>query len=262
MIFVAQRPVMLNGIGAVVERADLLDRALIVDLPIIDERRRREKREFWSAFEAARPALLGALLDAVSAALALAPHIRLAAKPRMADFAIWATAAEPGLGLGGSACMGAYASNRDSIHELALEASAVAAAVRMLADREAWKGTAAELLDTLNTIADEAAKKAKSWPPHPVAWPMPCAGWRPTSAPWAWPSPLPTRRRSASADGRSPSEREGGPSFLSFRPFRRALGAFQGTKGAFRGTMEVQPGTIRTIGTMPSPPVLVACGTP
>lgn len=167
MIFVAQRPVMLNGIGAVVERADLLDRALIVDLPLIDEHRRREKREFWAAFEAARPALLGALLDAVSAALALAPQINLEAKPRMADFAIWATAAEPGLGLEDGAFMAAYAGNRDSIHELALEASAVAASVRTLANREAWKGTAAELLAELGSIADEATKKAKSWPTTP-----------------------------------------------------------------------------------------------
>ena len=54
MIFVAQRPVMLNGIGAVVERADLLDRALIVDLPLIDEQRRRDKRS--SGRRSRRPA--------------------------------------------------------------------------------------------------------------------------------------------------------------------------------------------------------------
>src|SRR4029450_158107 len=77
VIFVAQRPVMLNGIDAVIGRADLLDRALIIDLPRIPDDKRRQRQELWSAFEAERPAMLGALLDAVVDALKRHPDTLL-----------------------------------------------------------------------------------------------------------------------------------------------------------------------------------------
>jgi hypothetical protein len=83
-IFVAQRPAMLNGIDAVISRPDLLDRAIIIDLPRIPEDRRRPRREFWSAFEVAPPRILGALLTAVSTALRYVGDVRLEALPRMA----------------------------------------------------------------------------------------------------------------------------------------------------------------------------------
>lgn len=167
IIFVAQRPVMLNGIDAVISRADLLDRALIIDLPRIPDHKRRQRREFWSAFEAARPAILGALLDAVAVALKRHSAITLVTLPRMADFAVWSVAAEPGLGLAEGAFLKAYSNNRDAAHELALEASPIAAPIRKLADEKAWKGTAAELLEELSKVADDAAKRAKSWPSTP-----------------------------------------------------------------------------------------------
>jgi hypothetical protein len=135
VIFVAQRPVMLNGIDAVIGRADLLDRALIIDLPRIPDDKRRQRRELWSAFAAERPAMLGALLDAVVDALKRHPDTLLGAPPRMADFASWAVAAEPGLGLEAGAFMRAYATNRDAAHDLALEASLIASAVRTLVGR-------------------------------------------------------------------------------------------------------------------------------
>ncbi len=169
MIFVAQRPVMLNGIDAVISRADLLDRALIIDLPRIPERQRRQRANFWGAFEAARPLLLGALLDALAIALQRHPDVNLIELPRMADFASWAVAAEPGLGLADGAFMRAYSANRDAAHILALEASSIAPAVRALADQEAWTGTAAELLEVLSKLADDAAKRAKGWPATPRA---------------------------------------------------------------------------------------------
>src|SRR5207249_4296359 len=142
-------------------------RALIVDLPRIPERKRRQRANFWAAFEAARPLLLGALLDAVAIALKRHPDVNLVELPRMADFASWAVAAEPGLGLEDGAFMRAYSNNRDAAHDLALEASSIAPAVRTLADRGAWTGTAAELLEVLNQITDDTTKRAKGWPSTP-----------------------------------------------------------------------------------------------
>src|SRR5262249_54107928 len=97
VIIDVQRPTILNGIEDIVTRADLLDRTLILELPTIDEKRRRPEQEFWSAFESTRPFLLGALLDAVSMALRRLPNVKCEQLPRLADFALWATAAEPAL---------------------------------------------------------------------------------------------------------------------------------------------------------------------
>jgi len=169
MIFVAQRPVMLNGIDAVIGRADLLDRAIIIDLPRIPESKRRQRQHVWEAFEGQRPMILGALLDAVVTALKRHPDVTLSELPRMADFASWAVAAEPGLGLEDGAFLDAYAANRDAAHGLALEASSIAAAVRALAAREAWQGTAAELLAALSAMVADAATRARGWPATPRA---------------------------------------------------------------------------------------------
>ena len=75
------RPVALNGIEEIATRGDLLDRALVLTLPKIDEY--RDEDLFWRSFAEAAPRILGALLTAVSSALRLhtetsAPNLRMA----------------------------------------------------------------------------------------------------------------------------------------------------------------------------------------
>ena len=94
VLFDAQRPVILNGIEELASRGDLLDRTIVLYLPSISEEKREPESAFWAAFESARPALLGAFLDVVSGALSRLPDIKLPKKPRLADFAVWATAIE------------------------------------------------------------------------------------------------------------------------------------------------------------------------
>jgi hypothetical protein len=62
-------------------------------------------------------------LDAVSCALRNESSVHLDCSPRMADFAQWAVAAEPALGLKEGEFMRAYVGNRESANDLALEAS-------------------------------------------------------------------------------------------------------------------------------------------
>jgi hypothetical protein len=162
-IFSAQRPVIVNGIEEVITRPDLLDRAILLDLPPIEEDKRRPASVLWSMFEAARPRLLGALLDAVAIALRREKSIELPRLPRMADFAIWATAAAPALGWDDTHFLKVYSSNREQAHEVALDASPIGASVRAIAEGE-WTGTAAELLVKMNAETDDATKKSKTWP--------------------------------------------------------------------------------------------------
>lgn len=167
-LFVAQRPVIVNGIEEVILRPDLVDRALLLTLPAIPDKRRRPTAAFWRDFDAAAPGLLGALLDAASTALRRIGTVRIARLPRMADFAQWVVAAEPALGWPAGRFLAAYTGNRAEAHELALDSSPVGTLVRELAPA-GWIGTATELLDNLNARASEALRRVPAWPKSPRA---------------------------------------------------------------------------------------------
>jgi hypothetical protein len=94
ILLTAARPVILNGIEDVITRPDLADRAILLTLAPIADRQRRSEQALWREFELARPHILGALLDAAAHGLQMLPQVRLQQLPRMADFALWATACE------------------------------------------------------------------------------------------------------------------------------------------------------------------------
>ncbi len=60
------RELAIEEIGT---RSDLLERSLILNLPVISESGRRAEKRFWREFEALRPEILGALLNVVSGGL-------------------------------------------------------------------------------------------------------------------------------------------------------------------------------------------------
>jgi hypothetical protein len=167
-LFSAMRPVVVNGIEEVVARPDLLDRAVVVTLPPLDETQRRDEEQLWRDFEAVRPRVLGALLDAVSAALKNRAAVRLTRLPRMADFAAWVVAAEPALGWQPGTFLAAYEGNRSAGATAALENSLLAPVLFVLLPAGAsWRGTARELLGELERRADEKTRKHRDWPASP-----------------------------------------------------------------------------------------------
>jgi hypothetical protein len=169
VLFDAARPVILNGIEDIVTRPDLADRAVFLALEAIPEEQRRPEAELWAAFEAESPKILGVLLDAVAQGLRLLPDTRLERLPRMADFALWATACETAIWPAGT-FWSAYCGNRDEAVENVIEADPVAAAVcAVMAERTEWTGTATDLLGALAEEAGERVAKAKTWPANPRA---------------------------------------------------------------------------------------------
>ena len=168
-LFDATRPVIVNGIDDLATRGDFLDRSIRETLPTIDEDKRRDEEELWNKFYELRPRILGALLDAVVAAMKNRPNVKLSQKPRMADFALWGVAAEPALGWPKGAFLAAYNHNRSGANSLALESSIIAPCIIALVDKEEiWNGTAKELLAQLEeTYADEKIRKHKEWPTSP-----------------------------------------------------------------------------------------------
>jgi hypothetical protein len=122
----------------------------------------------WPEFERVRPFVLGSLLDAVSYSMGNVGSVRLDQKPRMADFSLWATAAEESFGLERGAFISAFMGNRESANALALEASPIAATlVELVEQRGAWKGSASDLLEALNQRASDETKKQQGWPKRP-----------------------------------------------------------------------------------------------
>lgn len=167
VLFDASRPVILNGIEDIVTRPDLADRALFLTLEAIPEERRRPEHELWAEFEQERPRILGALLDAVAHGLHSLPTTRLARLPRLADFALWATACETAVWPAGT-FWNAYCGNRDEAVEGVIDADPVAAAVRLvMSTRTQWTGTASDLLGALGELVGDAQRKSKSWPDSP-----------------------------------------------------------------------------------------------
>jgi hypothetical protein len=149
VLFEAARPVILNGIEDIVTRPDLADRAVFLTLEAIPEERRRPEAEFWAAFEAERGRLLGVLLDAVVEGLKRLPDTQLPKLPRMADFALWASACETAIWPAGT-FWSAYCGNRDEAVEAVIDADPVAATVRaVMMERTEWTGTASDLLGAL-----------------------------------------------------------------------------------------------------------------
>ncbi len=167
-IFSLTRPAMLTSIEDVASRSDLLDRCLVAHLPTIPSHQRKTEEELQAAFTTMQPRLVGAILDAVSVGLKREHQVRPSRLPRMADFANWVIACEPGLGWPPGTFLATYDDNRSEANELALESSVIWKPLsELLADRNEWRGTAGDLKKTLEDRMN--ANLPKDWPKSPKA---------------------------------------------------------------------------------------------
>jgi hypothetical protein len=141
-----------------------------VTLPAIPKARRKSEKEILARFELAAPGIYGAVLTAVSAGLAHEHEVRLAERPRMADFAVFVTAAESALGWSAGDFMAAYTSNQHEAVAMAIDADIVAkTVVRFMRERDDWSGEPAELHQALEELASERDRSQRGWPKAPNA---------------------------------------------------------------------------------------------
>jgi hypothetical protein len=169
-LFEAACPTILNGIEDVITRPDLADRTIFLTLRYVHETARRSEKEIWRQFELAQPRILGALLDAASHVLRMLPGVRLNRLPRMADFALWATACETAFWPAGT-FLRAYEANRRAAIETVIEADPVASSVRdIMAAQASWSGNASDLLRIgADTVGNGGAPRDPGWPKSPRA---------------------------------------------------------------------------------------------
>jgi hypothetical protein len=138
-------------------------------LASIGEQQRRSESELWREFEIARPRILGALLDAAVRGLQTLPTVRLTSLPRMADFALWATACETALWPPGTFAR-AYKANRRAAIESIIEADPIANCVRAIMEhRTMWTGSASDLLRLCAESARDDISGGTAWAKNPRA---------------------------------------------------------------------------------------------
>jgi hypothetical protein len=156
----------LNGINLVVEKADLLDRSLIFNLKRSKQFTKEET--FWAKFEERKPYILGGVFEILVKTLNI---IKTLPEPednfRMADFAHWGSAIAQALGFKAQDFIEAYKANVSKQNQEALDASPVGIAlIEFMSDKDEWIGTATDLLNEFEKLADplHININSKLWP--------------------------------------------------------------------------------------------------
>lgn len=142
-----RRVLAMTSIDAGDLAGDLAERILPLELTRIDPTQRRTDAEIAAAYDAARPAVLGALLELLSGVLAALPTVQVAELPRMADFARILAALDT---VTGWTTLPDYTAAAVDLAATVLAADPVADAVRRYLTRvRAWTGTAEALYSQL-----------------------------------------------------------------------------------------------------------------
>lgn len=166
-IIEAHNPVVLNGIGAVIVRADLLDRAIALCLPVINERMTEE--EHTASLIGSAPGIFGALLNLFALTLARLPSIAIppAQRPRMADFAQLGEAMRVAMGSKEGEFLTLYTNHRRDAIRRTVDSNPVAVAcMELTAKGHSYTGTVKGLLEKLNAFSMNM-ERGDYWPRAP-----------------------------------------------------------------------------------------------
>lgn len=134
---------------------DLAERCVWGDLEVIPARERRSERELNAAWTAAYPSMIGAVLDLAVLSLQKLPDVKLAEKPRMADFAEVLASLDLAMG---TDRLSHYTQAQQSVAQEIVDTDHFLLAITATIDKR-WEGTGAELYDKLPRPSD-----LKYWP--------------------------------------------------------------------------------------------------
>ena len=163
VIFKGRRSVMLNGIGKLAERADLLDRCIIFNMKRISEGNRMTEAEIFAKLEEMKPYLLHEIFTILSKVLSIYPTVKIPNSHRLADFdELGFAICEAIDGYSGEEWLGVSDKVFKRQIENAFEASAVAQLAKYLVDRSdyhIWEGTATDMFNFRLNKSDNYVEK-------------------------------------------------------------------------------------------------------
>ncbi|MBQ3280049.1 hypothetical protein IJG92_00040 [Candidatus Saccharibacteria bacterium] len=147
VIYNFKRPLMLNGINNFITQADLLDRALILNVERIPEEKRLTELELWGKFNEEKPQILGAIFTVLSQAMKIFPETPTSGLPRMADFGRWGCAIYSAINNQSfSEFQKLLIGNKERQIEESIEADSIAKLVKYMTNNLVrWKGSARDI---------------------------------------------------------------------------------------------------------------------
>jgi len=167
-ILEAHNPVVINGIGAVVLRQDLLDRTISICLPTIEQRRTEE--DLKEGIEKFLPSIFGGILTLFANTLAELVKVKIPAEelPRMADFALLGEAMGAAIGSNSGEWLKKYHDHRRNAVRRTIDSSPVAVqCIKYLEQGGSHLGTVKDLLVKLNDVRGTALEEKDYWPRTP-----------------------------------------------------------------------------------------------
>ncbi|OPX77813.1 MAG: hypothetical protein A4E45_01757 [Methanosaeta sp. PtaB.Bin039] len=168
-ILEVMRPALINGIDIILPRGDLADRAIVLELMPVKNRRRADEIE--ADFSRVWPEVLGLVLDATAAGLRNAEKVDLSDLPRMADFAAWIIACEEALPWDPGEFKAAYARNRlgRALEQVMIDPFARAIYDMLQENPDPITSTPAGFLAMLELRAGvDTARRPNGWPADPA----------------------------------------------------------------------------------------------
>jgi len=165
----ATRPIILNGIDEFVYRGDLVSRSIVINLPVIGDKKRETEKAFNARFEKAKPEILGALLSAVSEALKNQESLKMEENQRMADAWHWISAGVSAFGWQPQEIIKHFKESHDEVSAGILEGSPLYGPLMKLVDEpqvkfNKWHKTPTETLQKLGELLSDDRKTPKGWP--------------------------------------------------------------------------------------------------
>jgi hypothetical protein len=161
-IFNVRRMVLINGIGDLATRNDLLRRAVQVELDVIPAENRIEESVLEKNFQADLPEILLGLIEVVAVGLKNFENVSRDFVSTMPDFERWAVACETALGFESGTFRKRYAGNIKNAQSIALDNSIVGTSVReLMADQGSmpWEGQLKILHEELLKKVNESQQR-------------------------------------------------------------------------------------------------------
>lgn len=152
-IVTIQSVIGINGINIAVDKPDLLERCILLELERIPDTNRKDEHTLWADFEKNKAEILGSVFTCVSHALKVYPHVKVDKLPRMADFAKWGCAIAEALGYSQKDFLDEYINSQDKQNkELLYEITETQLLIEFMKNRTEWYGTATDLHIALKSL--------------------------------------------------------------------------------------------------------------